>query len=98
VDDVDARKVWYVVLESILTLACWCLNITTATEMPSILPPYHRSLQDYEDMIERLRPHSVTFEEARAVMARWVAQEWLEEDGWEAKWEDLCDAEVDGWD
>jgi hypothetical protein len=49
-------------------------------------------------MVETLRPHSISFEDSRALLARWVAQEWLEEDGWEARWEDLCAVEVDGWD
>ena len=48
-------------------------------------------------MVATLRPHSVTFEISRDVIGEWAAQEWLEDDGWDEKWEDLCEVEVDRW-
>jgi IS30 family transposase len=67
------------------------------TELPALLSPYHRELWDHKQMVEELRPHNTSFEVSRALIARWVAQEWLEENGWQARWEDLCEAEVEGW-
>jgi hypothetical protein len=40
----------------------------------------------------------MSFGDARAAIARWVEQPWLEEDGWDARWEDLCAVEVERWD
>jgi hypothetical protein len=68
------------------------------TSLPAILPAYHRSLRDHEQMVDALRSHGVSFEHSQQIASRWVAQEWLEEDGWDAYWEDLCEAEVDRWD
>jgi hypothetical protein len=50
------------------------------------------------DLVNTLRSHSVTFEVSREVMSKWVAQPWLEDSGWDAKWEDICEAEVERWD
>jgi hypothetical protein len=92
----DAGEVWYDRL--IPSRHIHSYSLSAVTRIPALLPPYHRSLRDYENMVETLRPHSISFEDSRALLARWVAQEWLEEDGWEARWEDLCAVEVDGWD
>jgi hypothetical protein len=67
------------------------------TSVSSILVPYHRSLDAHTKMVQTLRPHSVSFEASRAVIAEWINQEWLEDEGWQAKWEDLCEVEVDRW-
>ncbi|KAF8558476.1 hypothetical protein OG21DRAFT_1404949 [Imleria badia] len=66
--------------------------------MADVEPPYHRSLALTKDIIDRLRSHSVTFEASRDAMSQWVEQPYLAEDGWEAKWEDLCAAEIERWD
>ena len=50
------------------------------------------------EIVNSLRSHSVSFEESRESLSRWIAQPWLEEDGWEVKWEDLCEIEVERWD
>ncbi|KAG9318251.1 hypothetical protein JVU11DRAFT_332 [Chiua virens] len=61
-------------------------------------PPYHRSLALIKNIIDRLRTHSVTFEASRDAVSQWVEQPYLVEDGWEAKWEDLCAVEIERWD
>lgn len=44
-----------------------------------------------------LRSHSVSFEVSRDALSKWLAQPLLEEDGWDARWEDLCAVEVERW-
>ncbi|PAV23554.1 hypothetical protein PNOK_0062200 [Pyrrhoderma noxium] len=68
-----------------------------ATKMPDLLPPYHRSLQVHTEMVESLRSHSISFEESRKILAKWVAQTYLESDEWVAEWEDICAAEIERW-
>ncbi|KAL0947352.1 hypothetical protein HGRIS_013469 [Hohenbuehelia grisea] len=68
------------------------------TSVPEILIPYHRSLESHRDIVNILRSHSVTFEVSRDAINTWAEQPWLEELGWEAKWEDLCAVEVERWD
>ena len=68
------------------------------TSVSEILRPYRRSLDLHIEVVNLLRHHSVTFEVSRDAMNKWVEQPWLEEDGWDAKWEDLCLAEIDRWD
>ena len=65
--------------------------------MPDLLPPYHRSLQVHTGMVESLRSHSISFEESRKILAKWVAQTYLESDEWVAEWEDICAAEIERW-
>lgn len=67
------------------------------TSFSDIVIPYHRSLLSHIEIVEVLRSHSVSFEESKDAVNRWVAQPWLQEDSWEAKWEDICDAEVEQW-
>ncbi|KAL1661912.1 hypothetical protein GGF50DRAFT_60116 [Schizophyllum commune] len=67
------------------------------TEVPDLLVPYHRSLEEHSDMIQRLRSHSLSFEESRLIVSEWAAQTDLEDEGWDAKWNDLCAAEIDRW-
>uniref|UniRef100_A0A0W0FZT6 Uncharacterized protein n=1 Tax=Moniliophthora roreri TaxID=221103 RepID=A0A0W0FZT6_MONRR len=74
----------------------WSLN-QFASMIPSILGPYHRSLNEHINLVNILRKHSTPFEEARIAIGQWAAQSWLEDSGWDAKWEDLCEAEVDRW-
>jgi hypothetical protein len=66
--------------------------------MADVEPPYHRSLVLIKDIIDKLRSHSVTFEVSRDAISQWVEQPYLAEDGWEAKWEDLCAVEIERWD
>ncbi|KAN0075350.1 hypothetical protein V8E55_011373 [Tylopilus felleus] len=68
------------------------------TSIADVEPPYHRSLVLIKDLIDRLRSHSVTFEASRDAISQWVEQPYLAEDGWEAKWEDLCAVEIERWD
>ena len=70
----------------------------TVNSISDILAPYHRSLNMHIKIVDSLRSHSVSFDESRESLSRWIAQPWLEEDGWEAKWEDLCEIEVERWD
>ena len=51
----------------------------------------------HSEIVETLRPHSVSFETSRQEINRWVAQPYLEETSWDAEWEDLCQVEVDRW-
>lgn len=69
----------------------------TATTLPDVLIPYHRSLHMHIEIVNTLRSHSVKFEVSREAINRWVTQPFLQEDGWEAFWEDLCEAEIDRW-
>ncbi len=66
--------------------------------MPTILIPYHRSLEMHVELVDVLRSHSVSFEVSREAISKWVAQPYLEEGSWDAQWEDLCEAEIDRWD
>lgn len=77
-----------------LYLLIFCLSVTT---MPQITRAYHRSYRMHSEIVETLRPHSVSFETSRQVINRWVAQPYLEETSWDAEWEDLCQAEVERW-
>ncbi|KIJ17183.1 hypothetical protein PAXINDRAFT_10037 [Paxillus involutus ATCC 200175] len=68
------------------------------TSLANITTPYHRSLSLITDIIDRLRSHSITFEASKDVISQWIEQPYLEEDGWDAKWEDLCAVEIERWD
>ncbi|KAJ7197197.1 hypothetical protein GGX14DRAFT_471779 [Mycena pura] len=74
----------------------WSLE-KLVSSIPSLLIPYHRSLNTHLELVDILRSHSVSFEDARDALAKWADQPWLEDDGWEAVWEDLCAAEVEKW-
>lgn len=71
--------------------------IAVASSIPEILIPYHRALDGHVTLVNTLRSHSVSFEESRDAITKWAEQPWLEEYGWEAKWEDLCSVEIDRW-
>jgi hypothetical protein len=82
-----------------LCLGSFCrTNNFPVTSVPDILIPYHRSLNMHIEIVDLLRPHSVSFDASRDALTKWLAQPCLEEDGWEAKWEDLCTVEVYRWD
>ncbi|THV07881.1 hypothetical protein K435DRAFT_772236 [Dendrothele bispora CBS 962.96] len=68
-----------------------------ATSISELLVPYHRSLENHKALVDILRFHSVSFEDSRDAVASWAQQPWLEDSGWDAKWEDICAAEVDRW-
>lgn len=70
----------------------------TVTSVAEVIVPYHRSLNAHIDLVDTLRSHSVTFEASREVMSKWVEQPWFEGSSWDAKWEDLCEVEVERWD
>ena len=73
------------------------LTVMLVTKLPYILKPYRRSLEMHIDLVEQLRPHDVTFEESRQIIAQWQAQVHLAQGGWDAVWEDICAVEVDRW-
>lgn len=78
--------------------SCTCsLSPPPVTTIPQIVRAYHRSYHMHSEIIEVLRPHSVSFETSRQEINRWVAQPYLEETSWDAEWEDLCQVEVDRW-
>lgn len=78
------------------TVYCFS-SLLPVTSIADIVIPYHRSLNSNIEIITTLRNHSALFEESRDAVNKWIAQAWLQEDGWEAKWEDICDAEVERW-
>ncbi|KAH9079190.1 hypothetical protein EDB83DRAFT_2503690 [Lactarius deliciosus] len=69
--------------------------VTTASD---ILWPYRRSLEVHVELLDTLRTHDVSFETSRKAANTWVEQPCLEDDSWDAKWEALCEVEVDRWD
>jgi hypothetical protein len=73
-------------------------NDTVVTSIPDILVPYHRSLNMHIEIVDLLRSHSTPFDISREAVSKWPRQPWLEENGWDAKWEDLCAIEVERWD
>lgn len=66
--------------------------------LSELTTPYHRSLVLHKELVDALRSHTVSFEESRKAINQWVEQPFLRDDGWDAKWEDLCEAEVEKWD
>ena len=62
-----------------------------------MLKPYHRSLAFHAELVDELRSHTITFEKSREMVNKWVEQPWLEDAGWGAAWEDICEAEVERW-
>lgn len=94
-DVLVAPKVWY---GSILGVPLLYLTFyPSVTKIPRIVRAYHRSYRMHSEIVETLRPHSVSFETSRQEINRWVAQPYLEETSWDAEWEDLCQAEVNRW-
>ncbi|KAI0818730.1 hypothetical protein BC629DRAFT_671954 [Irpex lacteus] len=94
VPDAHKTKGWQFVQEPLW--ATWSLE-KFATSIPTILVPYNRSLEMHKDIVETLRSHSVSFEVSREAINNWVAQPHLQEGSWEARWEDLCEAEIERW-
>lgn len=94
----DAHKVrgWQWATEEPLWMT-WPLErfVSSASQ---ILVPYRRSLEMHIDIVNTLRSHSVPFETSRSAIADWAAQPHLDEEGWDARWEELCSVEIDGWD
>ena len=64
--------------------------------MPTLLIPYHRSLQAQINIVDKLRHHSIPFEEARVLVNQWAAQAELDVEC-VTDWEDLCAVEVEKW-
>lgn len=73
-------------------------NRFLVTSITTLLPPYHRSLDLHVKLVATLRSHSVSFEDSRNAISKWIEQPWLEGTSWDAKWEDICDTEVERWD
>lgn len=65
--------------------------------MADIVIPYHRSLDSHIKIVSLLRGHSTPFEVSREAINQWVTLPFLQEDGWAAKWEDVCSVEVERW-
>ncbi|KAJ7470314.1 hypothetical protein FB451DRAFT_332385 [Mycena latifolia] len=95
---IEAHKAkgWHWVSEEPLWVS-WSLE-KFVTSIPVLLVPYHRSLNTHLELVGILRSHLVSFEDARDALTKWAEQPWLEDDGWEASWEDLCAAEIERWD
>ncbi|KAK0445482.1 hypothetical protein EV421DRAFT_1902439 [Armillaria borealis] len=74
----------------------WSLN-KFVTSIPDILPAYHRELTTHKELVDALRSHSASFDDSRNAITKWTEQPWIEVSGWEAKWEDVCAAEIDRW-
>ncbi len=68
------------------------------TMASDILWPYRRSLELHVELLDTLRTHEVSFETSRKAANTWVEQPFIEDDSWDAKWEALCEVEVDRWD
>jgi len=68
------------------------------TSIPALLIPYHRSLHLHKQIIEDVRSHSTPFEKSKEAINKWADQPFVSEDGWDAKWEDICALEVERWD
>lgn len=66
--------------------------------LSELTTPYYRSLTLHKELVDTLRSHTVSFEDSRKAINQWVEQPFLRDDGWDAKWEDLCEAEVEKWD
>ncbi|KAF8163139.1 hypothetical protein B0H34DRAFT_309315 [Crassisporium funariophilum] len=93
----DAHKVkgWQWIQEEPLWTT-WPLE-KFVTRIAELLQPYHRSLNLHIELVEVLRSHSISFEDSRDAVNKWVEQPWLEDAGWKAVWEDICEAEVERW-
>jgi len=74
----------------------WSLE-TFVTRIAELLPSYNRSLNIHIELVDTLRSHSVTFEDSRDAINKWVEQAQLEDAGWKAFWEDVCQVEVERW-
>ncbi|TBU50620.1 hypothetical protein BD309DRAFT_944335 [Dichomitus squalens] len=92
--EVHKTKGWKFVEEPLWVT--WSLE-KFVTKLPYILKPYRRSLEMHLDLVEQLRPHDVTFDESRQIIALWQAQPHLAQGGWDVIWEDICSVEVDRW-
>jgi len=68
------------------------------TSVSDILWPYRRSVELHVELLDTLRSHDVSFEISRKAANTWVEQPYLEEDSWDARWEALCEVEIDRWD
>jgi len=88
-------KGWRWVHEHPLWLT-WSLE-TFVTRIAELLPSYNRSLNIHIELVNILRSHSVTFEDSRDAIKKWVEQAQLEDAGWKAVWEDVCQVEVERW-
>ncbi|KZT26486.1 hypothetical protein NEOLEDRAFT_1112388, partial [Neolentinus lepideus HHB14362 ss-1] len=78
----------------------WILHpdILLVSSAAQLLIPYRRSLEMHTDIVNTLRCHSVAFETSRQIITQWATQPHLDQDSWDAKWEDLCSVEIDRWD
>ncbi|KAF8228131.1 hypothetical protein L208DRAFT_1404411 [Tricholoma matsutake] len=74
----------------------WSLEkfVTTASQL---VIPYHRSLDMHIELVNHLRSHSVSFDDSRQGILKWVEQTWLLDLGWDAKLGDICDIEIERW-
>ncbi|KAH8828544.1 hypothetical protein DL96DRAFT_1696836 [Flagelloscypha sp. PMI_526] len=89
-------KGWDWVNETPLWLS-WSLS-RFVLSITDILPPYFRSLELHVELAVQLKSYSsLSFDESREIVASWVRQSEIEEANWDAFWEDVCEAEVEGW-
>ncbi|KAF8919670.1 hypothetical protein CPB85DRAFT_820811 [Mucidula mucida] len=96
VADAHRNKGWHWVQNEALWVT-WSLE-KFVSFIPEIIPIYHRELDTHVKLVDLLRKHSVSFEVSRNAVSGWSEQPWIEDNGWDAKWEDICAAEIERWD
>jgi hypothetical protein len=96
VDYLAHGKVWYVHYTG--AVHAHSILLSPVTSVSDILWPYRRSVELHVELLDTLRSHEVSFEISRKVANTWAEQPYLEDDGWDARWEELCQVEIDRWD
>ena len=97
-DKLAHGKVWCIHPNSVIHARLEITQLFPVTSISDILWPYRRSLEQHIELLDTLRSHDVTFETSRKVANTWVEQPHLEDDGWDVRWEPLCEVEIDRWD
>jgi hypothetical protein len=49
------------------------------------------------ELVDKLRSHSVSFEDSRQAILKWAEQPWLLDSGWDANLGDICPIEIERW-
>lgn len=73
------------------------LTVEPVDTIPLLLKPYRHALHEHTQLLHSLRSHSISFEESRDILLKWVTQSSLQEDPWVSEWEELCEAEIERW-
>lgn len=51
----------------------------------------------HTELVDKLRKHSIGFQESREIINKWVEQPWLEGAAWDDVWEDIYEVEIERW-